>query len=94
MSDPCKQEGKIGEIEKRLGEGDVTLALINKTCNQILEQTKKTNGRVTKAEDEISTMKIAALNSKYTWRMVVKDVLVSVVTVGGIVFALTRILGG
>lgn len=90
----CDQRSKIESIERRLGNGDVKLSELQMTCNQILEQTKKTNGRVTRSEEEISDIKMSALTNKYTWKMVVKDVLVAVVSVGGIVFALTRILGG
>lgn len=41
----------IAALIQRLGCGDVTLATIDLRLAQILEQTTKTNGRVTKLED-------------------------------------------
>jgi hypothetical protein len=90
----CIQEANIKAIDKRLGQGDTKLALIQQTCDRILEQTQKTNGRVTKTEQDIQTIVMDRLKTIYTWKQVVKDVLVAIVSVGGIVFALTRILGG
>jgi hypothetical protein len=52
MAQPCSEHSRIQRIEERLGGGDVTLALLDEKLGQILEQTKKTNGRVTKLEDE------------------------------------------
>ena len=60
----CTEKARIANIEKRLGDGDVTLESINnklnemeKTSNRIEEQTTKTNGRVNKVERIISAFK-------------------------------------
>jgi hypothetical protein len=46
----CSEKVRILEIEKRLGSGDVTLAQIGTTMNQVLVQVQKTNGRVSRLE--------------------------------------------
>ena len=51
MSDhECHQSEIIEAIRGRLGNGDVTLSTIKQTLDQVLEQTKKTNGRVSALE--------------------------------------------
>ena len=84
MAHECQKEEIIEEIRKRLGNGDVSLATIKVQLDQILAQTTKTNGRVTKLED-------LTANMKYTWKMVVKDVTVAVVSVGGICTVLVQV---
>ena len=49
---PCSEHDRIQRIEERLGGGDVTLAILDEKLGQILAQTTKTNGRVTKLEEE------------------------------------------
>ena len=60
----CTEKARIANIEKRLGDGDVTLESINnklnemkKISNRIEQQTTKTNGRVNKVERIISAFK-------------------------------------
>lgn len=48
----CQKEEIIEAIRERLGNSDVNLAIINQKLDQILEQVKKTNGRVTALEKE------------------------------------------
>jgi hypothetical protein len=50
LTHECHQNEIIEAIRGRLGTGDVTLATINQTLVQVLEQVKKTNGRVTRLE--------------------------------------------
>lgn len=46
----CIERERIAKIEERLGNGDVSLATIDLKLEQVLEQTTKTNGRVTRLE--------------------------------------------
>ena len=46
----CKKEDIIEAIRVRLGDGDISLATIKMQLDQILAQTTRTNGRVTKLE--------------------------------------------
>ena len=82
----CQKEEVIEEIRARLGKGDVTLATLDLKLDQIKEQTTKTNGRVTKLEDLTASM-------KYTWKMVVRDVVVAFGTIGGLAATLIGIYG-
>ncbi|HNX52303.1 MAG TPA: hypothetical protein PKI68_01015 [Pontiellaceae bacterium] len=87
MSDhECQKEEIIEEIRSRLGRGDVTLATLDLKLDQIKEQTTKTNGRVTKLEDVTAGM-------KYTWKMVIRDVVVAFGTIGGLSATLIGIYG-
>ena len=55
-----KLEAKIDKIDTRLGNGDVSLAMIHQTLKQVLEQTTKTNGRVTELERKAATPRMNA----------------------------------
>lgn len=46
----CTQKENIEIIKERLGDGDVSLALIKEQLDRIEGQTTRTNGRVTKLE--------------------------------------------
>ncbi len=46
----CNERSRLERLEARLGEGDVTLAVMHKTQLEILDQVKLTNGRVSKLE--------------------------------------------
>jgi len=48
--DECSEKARIAEIERRLGSGDVTLATMDEKLSKVLEQTQKTNGRVSRLE--------------------------------------------
>jgi hypothetical protein len=50
MPDLCTERARIERIEERLGTGDVSLATIDLKLEQVLLQTTKTNGRVTRLE--------------------------------------------
>jgi hypothetical protein len=90
----CIQQPIIEEMRRRQGVADVSLATLQQTCDQILEQTTRTNGRVSVNETAIAAIKEGILLSKYTWKMVIKDVSIAVIAVGGVVVALINILGG
>lgn len=48
----CPNAEIIENIRTRLGNGDVSLALLSQKLDLILAQTTKTNGRVTKLEED------------------------------------------
>jgi len=60
----CHQQGIIELIRERLGEGDVSLNTLKLQLDQILQQTTKTNGRVTKLEDSAVAEKI---KPRFSW---------------------------
>jgi len=60
----CHQQSIIELIRERLGEGDVSLNTIKMQLDQILQQTTKTNGRVTKLETDAISEKI---KPRFSW---------------------------
>lgn len=53
----CTQKENIELIKERLGDGDVSLALIKEQLDRIEGQTTRTNGRVSKLENFSNSLK-------------------------------------
>ena len=95
----CQKEEIIREIEKDLAKGAVIFTEVRDMAkaeslktDQILEQVLKTNGRVTKLEDDAFKQKIADAKKHYTPLQLVRDLIFILTAVSGIVFTVIRLL--
>lgn len=75
-------EEHLGNIDSRLGTGDVSFNTLSLQLDNILEQTKKTNGRVTALEDVNVKEQIEKARNSYGGKQLVRDLVAILASVG------------